>query len=172
MKLVVLIVCSGIGYLMGLSLPGPLGAYARVLIPYHLFLLYMVKVDNETSGRSFPIGQTVITHIACVALLVGIAMGRRYVPFFGVIGLFIPGLAPFEAEWLFNGEARIESKEPAPAVQVVERESPDEYAEFMKYMSGPKREFRKLGIGPKDEYDLWRAARRDRFLNLLPEKDD
>lgn len=174
MKLAVLIVCSGIGYLIGLFIPGPLGAYARVLIPYHLFLLYMVKVDNEKSGRSFSMGQTVITHIACLALLVGIAMGRRYVPFFGIIGLLIPGLAPFEAQWLFNGEANTEpkGKVTAPVVQVTDEESPDEYAEFVKYMSGSKREFRKLGISPKDEYNLWRAARRDRFLNLLPEKDD
>jgi hypothetical protein len=86
-------------------------------------------------------------------------MGRRYVPFFGLIGLFVPGLAPFEAEWLFSGGAKTEEKKVEPAVHVEIKETSDEYAEFMKYISGSKREFKKLGQSPKDEYNQWRAAR-------------
>jgi hypothetical protein len=160
MKYGVYIVCSGIGYLVGQYLPEPVGAYARVLVPYHLFLLYIVVMDNEKTGLSFPMGQTIVTHTACLALLIGLAMGRRYVPFFGLIGLFVPALAPFEAEWLFSGGAKMEEKKPAPVVRVEAEESADEYAEFMKYMAGSKREFRKLGQSPKDEYNLWRAAKR------------
>jgi hypothetical protein len=159
MRLAVFVVCSAIGYLVGHYLPEPFGAYAQVLVPYHLFLAYLVVMENEKSGLSYPMGQTIVTHLACLALLIGLAMGRRYVPFFGLIGLFIPGLAPFEAEWLFSGNAKTAEKKPEPVAQVEMKESPDEYAEFMKYMSGSKREFRKLGQSPKDEYNLWRAAK-------------
>jgi hypothetical protein len=159
MKLAVFLVCSGIGYLVGHYLPDPVGAYARVLSPYHLFLAYLVVMENEKAEFSMPVGQTIVTHMACLALLIGLAMGRRYVPFFGLLGLFVPGLAPFQAEWLFSGGARTSVKKPEPVVHVEAEESADEYAEFMKYMAGPKREFRKLGQSPKDEYNLWRAAK-------------
>ena len=159
MRLAVFVACSVIGYLVGQYLPEPFGAYARILVPYHLFLAYLVVMENEKAELSFPWGQTIVTHTACLALLVGLAMGRRYVPFFGLLGLFIPGLAPFEAEWLFSGSAKIAEKKPDPVVHVEAADSADEYAEFMKYMSGSKREFKRLGQSPKDEYNLWRAAR-------------
>lgn len=160
-KTVVFLVCSGIGFAVGHYVPEPFGAYLRVLVPYHLFLVYLVAMENAETGLSLPIGQTIATHFACLALLVGLAMGRRYVPFFGLLGLFVPGLAPFEAEWLFSGGANTKEKRPEPVVHVAAPESADEYAEFMKYMSGSKREFRKMGQSPKDEYNLWRAARQE-----------
>ena len=157
-KSMVFLVSSCIGYFVGHYVPEPFGAYLRVLVPYHLFLLYLVFLENDQAGLSMPMGQTIVTHVACLALLVGIAIGRRYVPFFGLVGLFIPGLAPFEAEWLFSGNTKPVEKT-QPVVHVVEPETADEYAEFMKYMSGSKREFKKFGQSPKDEYNLWRAAR-------------
>jgi hypothetical protein len=159
MKLAVFLVCSGIGYLVGQYLPDPMGAYARILVPYHLFLIYIIVMENEKTGLSLPLGQTIATHLACLALLIGIAMGRRYVPFFGLLGLFIPGLAPFEADWLFSGGAKPAAIKAEPVVQLEADETADEYAEFMKYMAGSKREFRKLGQSPKDEYNLWRASK-------------
>lgn len=159
MRLAVFVVCSGIGYLVGHYLPQPFGAYAQVLIPYHVFLVYLVVMENEKSGLSMPMGQTITTHLACLALLIGMAMGRRHVPFFGLLGLLVPALAPFEAEWLFSGNAKTEAKKPEPVAQVTTEETADEYAEFMKYMSGPTREFRRRGQNAKDEYNLWRAAR-------------
>jgi hypothetical protein len=158
-KSLVFLVCSCIGYFVAHYLPEPFGAYLRILVPYHLFLLYLVFMENDQAGFSMPIGQTIVTHLACLALLVGIAMGRRYVPFFGLIGLFVPALAPFEAEWLFSGSGKPVEEKSQPVVHVVEPETADEYSEFMKYMSGSKREFKKLGISPKDEYNLWRAAK-------------
>jgi hypothetical protein len=158
-KSLVFLVCSCIGYFVGHYVPEPFGAYLRILVPYHLFLLYLVFMENDQAGLSMPIGQTIVTHLACLALLVGIAMGRRYVPFFGLIGLFVPALAPFEAEWLFSGSGKPVEEKRQPVVHVVEPETADEYSEFMKYMSGSKREFKKLGISPKDEYNLWRAAK-------------
>ena len=158
-KSLVCLVCSVIGYFVGQYVPEPFGAYLRILVPYHLFLLYLVFLENEKAGMSLPMGQTVLSHLACLALLVGMAIARRYLPFFGLIGLFIPALAPFEAEWLFSGNGKPAEPKTEPAVQVAAAETADEYAEFMKYMSGSKREFRKRGQSPKDEYNLWRAAR-------------
>lgn len=158
-KTIVFLVCSCIGYFVGHYVPEPFGAYLRILVPYHLFLLYLVFMENDQAGLSLPMGQTIVSHLACLALLVGVAMGRRYVPFFGLVGLFIPALAPFEAEWLFGGSTKPVEEKTQAVVHVVEPETADEYAEFMKYMSGSKREFKKLGQSPKDEYNLWRAAR-------------
>jgi len=160
-KSLVFLLCSAIGYFVGQYVPEPFGAYLRILVPYHLFLLYLVFLENDKAGMSMPMGQTIVTHLACLALLVGIAMGRRYVPFFGLIGLFVPALAPFEAEWLFSGGAKKVEENTEPVVQVNAAETADEYAEFMKYMSGSKREFKRLGQSPKDEYNLWRAARQN-----------
>ena len=157
-KTLVFLVCSCIGYFVGQYVPEPFGAYLRILVPYHLFLLYLVFMENDEAGLTMPMGQTIVTHLACLGLLIGVAMGRRYVPLFGLVGLFIPALAPFEAEWLFSGAAKPVEKA-QPVVHVVEPETGDEYADFMKYMSSSKREFKKLGQSPKDEYNRWRAAR-------------
>src|ERR1035441_10714543 len=102
MKLVVFLICSGIGYLLGTYLPDPWSAYVSILVSYHLFLFWLVITADHETGFSMPVLSTILTHAACLALLVGLAFGRRYVPFLGLVRMFVPALAPFECNWLFS----------------------------------------------------------------------
>jgi hypothetical protein len=78
--------------------------YAYILIVYHLVLAFKVFTSNKKAALSLPIGQAILTHLAIIGVLIGIAVLRHQIPFFGLIRLFLPGLAPFEAGWLFSGE--------------------------------------------------------------------
>jgi hypothetical protein len=104
MKRIAFLICSGIGYLIGHYFgTGAVAAYSSILISYHLYLAYLVVSAEKETGLSLSVGQTIVTHAACVAMIIGLAMGRHSIPFFGIIRLFIPGIAPFEVTWLFSG---------------------------------------------------------------------
>jgi hypothetical protein len=104
MKRIAFLICSAIGYLIGHYFgTGALATYSSILISYHLYLAYLVVSAEKESGLSLSVGQTIVTHAACVAVIIGLAMGRHSIPFFGIIRLFIPGIAPFEVTWLFSG---------------------------------------------------------------------
>jgi hypothetical protein len=156
--------------------------YTYILVSYHLVLAIKVFTADKKAGMSFPLGQTILTHLACLALLIGLAVSRHQIPFFGIIRFFIPGLAPFEAEWLFTGgrvkTERINDEEAFQAAAVRVESAPDgavpvapaqvslydsstgeEYNEFLSLMQQGKRPFRKPGISVKDEYELWLADR-------------
>lgn len=99
------VVCSLIGYLLGRYLPqGAWSAYAPILISYHLYLAWLVITADQKTGFSMPVPHTILTHAAFLAALVGLAFGRHYVPFFGLIRIFVPSLAPFECKMLFSGQ--------------------------------------------------------------------
>src|ERR1019366_5172083 len=85
------------------ALSGTLATYAYVIGCYHVVLLLAILFKNKEKGFSLPIGSTLITHLACLVLVVGLAAGRHYIPFFSLIKYIIPGIAPFEANWLFSG---------------------------------------------------------------------
>jgi hypothetical protein len=161
-----------------------LATYTYILVSYHLVLAFKVFTAEKKAGLSLPIGQTILTHLACVGVLVGLAVGRHQIPFFGIIRYFIPGLAPFEAEWLFSGEKkkieRISATddeaiqaatmhvEPGDVAAVAAAQAApstfftstgEEYNEFLELMRQGKRPFRKPGISIRDEFELWLAAR-------------
>jgi hypothetical protein len=115
MKRIAFLICSGIGYLIGHYFgTGALAAYSSILISYHLYLAYLVVSAEKETGLSLPVGQTIVTHAACLAVIVGLAIGRHSIPFFGIVRLFIPAIAPFEVTWLFSGgkkkQARVEDQ--------------------------------------------------------------
>jgi hypothetical protein len=92
--------------------------YAYILVVYHLVLAFKVFTSDKKAGLSMPIGQAILTHLACVGLLISIAVLRHQIPLFGLIRLFLPGLAPFEARWLFSGEkAKVERLNDDAAIQ-------------------------------------------------------
>jgi hypothetical protein len=176
MKLAVFLICSGIGYLLGHYLPAPWAAYVSILVSYHLFLGWLLITADHEAGFSFPILSTVVTHLACLALLIGLAMGQRYVPFFGLVRIFVPGLAPFECNWLFSGgrKKKDASEAPvgtqtaaagtAPSVAAAPATPEPEYTfddhdEWQRYLCQPNRPFRKAGLPIGDEFKLWHAAR-------------
>jgi hypothetical protein len=160
--------------------------YAYILVVYHIVLAFKVFTSDKKAALSLPIGQAILTHLACIGVLIGIAVLRHQVPFFGIIRLFLPGLAPFEASWLFSGEqVKIErlnddmaiqaatvhvepsadgavspTQVPAAApVSLYHSSTGEDFDEFLKMMQQGKRPFRKPGISVRDEYELWLAHR-------------
>ena len=102
MKLGVFLICSGVGYLLGHYLPDPWSTYASILISYHLFLFCLVITADHDAGFALPVVSNDCCPRACLAVLIGLAIGRRYVPFLGIVRMFVPALAPFECNWLFS----------------------------------------------------------------------
>jgi hypothetical protein len=167
----------GLGLLLSHILPDTaLATYTYILVSYHLVLAFKVFTADRKAGMSLPLSQTILSHLAFVGLLIGIAVGRHHIPFFGIIRYFIPGLAPFEASWLFNGEKKkvVASAEPAaftpsasgalpanaPAEQSLYMSSTgDDFEEFRLHLGQSKRPFRRPGISIKEEYELWLAHR-------------
>jgi hypothetical protein len=104
MKQAGFLICSGIGYLIGHYMAnGALAAYLSILVSYHLYLGFLVLMAEKETGLSLPMAQSVVTHAACLAVVVGIAMGWHTIPFFWLVRLLIPAIAPFEVTWLFGG---------------------------------------------------------------------
>jgi len=95
-----------------------LATFTYILVSYHLVLAFKIITSEKKAGLSLPIGQAILTHLACVAILIGLAVLRHRIPFFGLIRYFLPGIAPFEARWLFSGEkVRIERLTDDEAIQ-------------------------------------------------------
>jgi hypothetical protein len=186
MKYFVCLVCSMIGYLIGHFFgQGAIAVYSSIMISYHLYLIFLVVTSEKRAALSLSIVHTILTHVACVGLVVLMAVGRHYIPFFGIIRYFIPAVAPFEVEWLFSGgkkntvpmraadivpeaapsPAELVAATPAPAARAsapasaFETVSATEYEEFLNDLRQGRRPFRKPGISVKQEFELWAGAR-------------
>ncbi len=86
-----------LGYLAATLVPaGAWAIYASILVSYHLFLGWLVATAEHKTGVSLPIASTILTHLACLALILTLGMGRHVVPFFGIFRYGIAALAIFE----------------------------------------------------------------------------
>jgi hypothetical protein len=182
MKSVVFLLCAGLGYVIGHFFgDGPWVTYISMMVTYHLFLGFLVITAEKEASLAMPLGQTILSHAACLAVIIGLGMGRHAIPFFSIIRLFVPGLAPFEVNWLFGGdgkkkaalEAAIAGPVAAPASPSAahhaaaapvaqtfyETSTGEDYEEFLKLLYAGQRPFRKPGITVKQEFELWLAAR-------------
>jgi hypothetical protein len=171
MNIVVYVVCSILGFLAGHFLPaGAWATYVSILVSYHLFLAWLVITAEHETGFSLPIFSTIITHLACLTVVVGLTVGRHYIPFFGLIRYFIPAMAPFERDWLFSGNAQKKDvkKKKVPVttaviaipvhVAIAEATAEDHEA-WIRHLAQPNRATRKPGLSVKDEYEHWLVAR-------------
>lgn len=159
MKYVVLVISSLIGFVIGhYLLQGAAASYASILISYHLFLVYLIVAAEHEKGLSMSIGMTIPTHAAFLALLIGTAYMREHVPFFGLIRLIIPALAPFETKWLFSGRAKTESAK-ATVADALPEATLDDHEAFREHLAQPDRPFRKLGRSLNEEFEFWLADR-------------
>jgi hypothetical protein len=94
------------GYLVGSLIHEESWAvYTSILVSYHLFLGWLVLTADREPGFSLPVVSTILTHLACLALILTLGMGHNLVPFFGILRFGIAGLAIFECRWLFSGKA-------------------------------------------------------------------
>jgi hypothetical protein len=165
------IISSLIGFVVARYLfEGTWATYAYILISYHLFLAWLVITAEHETGFSLPIFSTMITHLACLIVVIGLTVGRHYIPFFGLIRYCIPAMAPFERDWLFSGNAQKKDvkkkKVPAAAavngipvhVAIAEATAEDHEA-WIRYLAQPNRATKKPGLTVKDEYEQWLVAR-------------
>jgi hypothetical protein len=178
MKAVSFLISAAVGYLIGYFFGhGAAATFASILISYHVYLGLLIALAEREGGFSFPIGPTILTHTACLAVLISLALGRDHIPFFAIIRIFVPALAPFEANWLFGGERKKAAQtntakaaapisaanasvvEITPARSLYEASTGDDFEEFLQHMKTGKRPFRKPGMTVRQEYELWLAAR-------------
>jgi hypothetical protein len=158
MKFMVGVMCALVGIIFGqYLLAGAPAVYASMFLSFHLYLGYLVVMENRETGLSLPLGSALLTHAACLGILLGLADLRHYINFFWVIQYFVPALAPFEAEWLFSGG----KKKPDVVEEARRIPMPDctasDYDEFLIYLSQEKRAFRKPGRSVREEHVLWMA---------------
>jgi hypothetical protein len=141
-----------------------------ILVAYHVILVWRVITAEHKTGLSLPIGSTIVTHLACLAVVVGIGLGRHYVPILGFVRYLIPGIAPFECKWLFSAETQKKEKPkpvlaPAAATAaaevaaVKEAVTGDDYEVWLQHIAHRKPAPRKPGTTVKDEYDQFMVAR-------------
>jgi hypothetical protein len=88
------------GYFVGrLMPPGWWAIYMSILVSYHLFLAWLVLTADHDAGISMPIVSTITTHLACMVVVVGLGMGRHFVPFLQRLSLWNRGSGNLRA-WL------------------------------------------------------------------------
>jgi hypothetical protein len=169
MKIFAYIISSLIGFAIGhYLLQGAAAAFASILISYHLYLVFLVISAQHEKGISLPIRQTVLTHLAFLVVVAGLPFLREQIPFFYVVKWLIPGLAPFETQWLFGGKG--------PAVKTVLDEKPitvaeataQDHQEFIVYLRQKHRPFRKAGMSIDDEFEAWFADRASKRAGVGP----
>jgi len=88
--LLAFLVCAGIGYFIGTLVPaGAPSIYTTILVAYHLFLawlIFRVRGDSDEgekkAGISLPIVHTLLTHAACLAVILApVAAALHSMPF-------------------------------------------------------------------------------------------
>jgi len=160
MKVVALLISILIGFVIGhVLLQGAVAAYASILISYHVYLVFLIVMAERKSGLSLQIGPTILTHSAFLALLIGLPYVRSKVPFFGLISLFMPGLAPFEANWLFGGERGNATTQTTASPVAAEPATFEDHEAFREHLKQGDRPFRKPGRTVDEEFNFWLADR-------------
>ena len=166
MRSIAFLFCSLVGYILGhLLLSGAVAAYTSSMVSYHLYLGILIFFNAKKAGVSLKPMEATFTHLAFLAVVVGLPYMRAQIPFFSVVSFFVPALAPFEVEWLFSKG----SKEHTPAVRketqqvpvedLIDKATSEDHADFLEYMKQPNRVFRKHGRSVRDEFAYWLADR-------------
>jgi hypothetical protein len=166
------VICSLIGFLAGYYLPaGAWTTFVSILVSYHLFLIWLVITAEHETGFSLPVSSTLLTHLACLALVVSFGIARNVIPFFWLIRYFIPAIAPFECKWLFSADPHKKKNKPAKALTpeaaaaaaevaaTAEAVTADDYQAWLHHVANQKSAPRKPGVTVKDEYHQFMLAR-------------
>lgn len=152
---------AGLGYLAGhWFLTDVWAILTSILVAYHLFLVFLVLTAEQKTGLALPLGSTLLTHTACLVIIICLGIGGHSIPFFRFIGLCIPGLAPFECNWLFS------AGKPEPVVQVAATVTTafadttrEDFDEWMNFVAKQKPPFPKPGSTLPAEFEKWLKAR-------------
>jgi hypothetical protein len=159
------VVCTALGYWAGYYLPpGIWSISVSVFVSYHLFLVWLMIIAPHPVGFSLPVWHTILTHLACFTLVLVLILGRHVIPFFGIVRYFVPGMAPFERDWLFKGTKKKVEETPVaavdPAVAAVHAAATGEdYDAWQRHLASRNPLSRKPGTTLKDEYEQFMVAR-------------
>jgi hypothetical protein len=160
---VVAFMISGlVGYFAGsLVPPGAWAVYTSILVSYHLFLGWLVFYGDREAAVSLPIMTTIVTHLACMAIVVPLGMARHYIPFFGILRYGIAGMAIFERWWMFSSESQMTQPKSAaaPLAPIVLAASADDFEAWRQHLARRKPGSQQAGASLKAEYEKWLLAR-------------
>jgi hypothetical protein len=155
----VFVLADILGYVAGTwAPPGPWPVLISILVSYHLFLLWLVFNSERRAAVALPVGSTIATHLACLALIVPLGVARLIIPFFGIFRFLIAAFAVFERGWLFSGTAVEREPEKVPEAPVIQS-SPEDFAAWQSYLAQQKPSARPQGASIKTEYERWVRAR-------------
>jgi hypothetical protein len=148
-----------LGYLAGTMVPpGRWAIYTSILVSYHLFLGWLVFFGERKAAISFSTPVTIITHLACLTLIIPIGLVRHFFSFFGLLRFCIAAFAIFERNWLFSGNVVEHEPERVPEAPVA-ASTPEDFAEWSRYIAHRKPGSRAYGGSIKAEYEQWLRAR-------------
>lgn len=163
---VAFVFCVLLGYVPASFLPeGAWFTIAYLLIASHLFFGWLVMTGEHDAGFNLPIGATIVTHLAFLALVIGFGICGRFIPFFEWIRYIVPALAYFEVKWLFGiertrDELQVRSEKVARAAAAIAGSaSVDDYKDWLRYLAQPNRPPREPGMTVEQEYRQWLLAR-------------
>jgi hypothetical protein len=151
------VVAGLLGYLSASLVPaGTWAVLTSILVSYHLFLAWLVIMSENRARVSLPIFSTIVTHLACLVLIIPLGLARHFIPFFGILRYGIAGMAIFERHWLFiEDNVQYKSEEPpAPVTDTAE-----DYQEWLNYLAKQSPASRKPGSSLREEYSRWLLAR-------------
>jgi hypothetical protein len=164
--LIAFFACAFLGFFVSTILPaGPWAVFGSMLVFYHLFLTWLIIDADRKVGLSLPIALAIVTHLACLAVVITYGMGRDVVPFFGFLRYGIASIAVFERKWLFNESRKKEEKAPiaapvsATAAATLATASADDYDAWVQHLATRNPLSRKPGMSVQDEYEQWLLAR-------------
>jgi len=153
------VVAGLLGYLSASLVPaGTWAVLTSILVSYHLFLAWLVITAEDKAGVSLPILPTIATHLACLVLIIPLALAHRFIPFFGIFRYGIVGLAIFERGWLFT-EDSVQYRSEEPSAAPIVTDSAEDYQEWLNYLAKQSPASRKPGSSLKEEYGHWLLAR-------------
>ena len=159
--LVAFLVSAFLGYMASTFVPqGPWANYTFILVFYHIFLAWLLIDADHRTGVSMPIILAILTHLACLTIIITYGMGQDVIPFYRVLRFGVIALAIFERNWLFSGgKKKQELPVEAPINTVIAEATAEDQEAWLIHLATRSSLSRKPGMSIKDEYIEWLAAR-------------
>jgi len=172
---VILLIAIGGGYYVSTLLPDAgWSLILSILVTYHLYLAWTIfSAGDRSLAMSVPMA--VVTHLACLAVVIAGAVLRiprgllmllsMFIPAVGILKFSLVAMVLFERVWLFSGgKTRDAAPGGAPTVRrkkgqpVIEPlvHSNELYYEWLELRSKKKNPEYRVGMNMQQEYDLWR----------------
>ena len=180
------LVAGLMGYLVStFAPPGLWSTLTYVLVSYHIFLAWLVITGERDAEIQLPIASTIVTHLACLTLLLPLAFAghlfaaflarihpsltvflllifmRIVLPITQMLRYAVTGLAVFERYGLFSADEVKKVTRPieAPVSQVLRASTADDMREWQQHLAQMKPGSRPMGSSLKAEYEQWLLQR-------------